>query len=210
MILFGIAMGLLFAVAYSLCLGRVGQIRPRALALLVAAGGFVGVYLVPFVKYPANPPSIGHPETIRERSRPVPAHGGVLGRVPGSSRSGWASALRPRFGNWNATLLAAVGYLVAIGLVLALLPSLGHLAYNVQHFGGQATETPLPFRNAHGGIVYPGFPADVLFSFRLLSVAAQLLLWTVIGLCFGPMAERVLVPRQVTAPAAPQRDPVSV
>jgi drug/metabolite transporter (DMT)-like permease len=67
MIFFGIAMGLLFAVTYSLCIGRVGGIRPRALALLVAAGGFLGVYLVPFVKYPANPPSIGHPETIGER-----------------------------------------------------------------------------------------------------------------------------------------------
>ena len=27
-----------------------------------------GVYLVPFVKYPANPPSIGHPDTITDRS----------------------------------------------------------------------------------------------------------------------------------------------
>jgi predicted cobalt transporter CbtA len=209
MILFGIAMGLLFAVAYSLCLGRVGKIRPRSLALLVAAGGFVGIYLVPFVKYPANPPSIGHPETIRER-------GGlyllmVLSSVVFLILAVWlGKRLQPRFGNWNATLLAAVGYLVAIGIVMALLPSLGHLAYNVQHFGSQATETPLPLHNAHGTIVYPGFPADVLSSFRALSVAAQLLLWTVIGLCFAPMAERVLVPRQVTAPAAPQRDPVSV
>jgi len=41
-------------------------------------------------------------------------------------------------------------------------------------------------------------------------VAAQLLLWTVIGLCFAPMAERVLVPRQIAAPVTPERDPVSV
>jgi hypothetical protein len=99
---------------------------------------------------------------------------------------------------------------VAVGIVIALLPSLGHLAYNVQHFGSQATETPLPLRNAQGTIVYPGFPADVLFSFRALSVAVQLLLWTVIGLCFAPMAERVLVPRRVAAPVTPERDPVSV
>ena len=60
-------MGALFAVSYALCLGRVGNLRPRTLALLVAAGGFVAIYLVPYIKYPANPPSIGHPETIRQR-----------------------------------------------------------------------------------------------------------------------------------------------
>src|SRR3954451_7867667 len=48
MILFGVAMGMLFAVAYALCLGRTGRLRPRTLALLVAGGGFLGVYLVPF------------------------------------------------------------------------------------------------------------------------------------------------------------------
>ena len=67
MVLFGLAMGLLFAVVYAVCLGRVGQIRARSLALLVAGGGFLALYLVPFVKYPANPPSIGHPDTIGER-----------------------------------------------------------------------------------------------------------------------------------------------
>jgi hypothetical protein len=65
MIAFGAAMGALFAVAYALYTGRVGNVRARTLALLVAGGGFVALYLVPFIKYPANPPSIGHPETIR-------------------------------------------------------------------------------------------------------------------------------------------------
>ncbi|MGH3600277.1 MAG: CbtA family protein, partial [Pseudonocardiaceae bacterium] len=50
MIFFGVALGALFAVAYAVCLGRVGNLQPRALALLVAAGGFLAVYLVPFVK----------------------------------------------------------------------------------------------------------------------------------------------------------------
>ncbi len=38
MVFFGIAMGALFAVAYTVCLGRVGRLRARTLALLVAAG----------------------------------------------------------------------------------------------------------------------------------------------------------------------------
>jgi hypothetical protein len=43
--------------------------------------------------------------------------------------------------------------------------------------------------------VFPGFPADVLFNFRLYSIGAQLLLWATIGLVFAPMAERLLAPK---------------
>ncbi|GAB4977936.1 hypothetical protein MAHJHV59_49910 [Mycobacterium avium subsp. hominissuis] len=33
-------------------------------------------------------------------------------------------------------------------------------------------ETPAPLRDAAGAIVYPGFPADVLYEFRLVSLTA--------------------------------------
>ena len=69
MILFGLAMGGLFAVAYILVQRRTQtRLRPRVLALLVAGGGFLGLFLVPFLKYPANPPAIGHDYTIGDRS----------------------------------------------------------------------------------------------------------------------------------------------
>lgn len=205
MVAFGMAMGALFAVAYAVCLGRVGRLRPRNLALLVAGGGFLGVYFVPFVKYPANPPSIGHPETIRDRgnlylvmvacSLLLLIAAVVLGR-----------RLAPRFGNWNATLLALTAYVTAIGVVMALLPSLGELAVNVTQYGHHATETPLPLKDPQGHVVYPGFPADTLFSFRFYSIAAQILLWAALALVFGPLAERLLNPRTrptASAPAAP-------
>jgi hypothetical protein len=194
MILFGVAMGALFAVVYAVCLGRVGNLRPRSLALLVAGGGFLGIYLVPFLKYPANPPSIGHPDTIGVR-------GGLYVVMVVCSLAFLGGAvwlgrrLKPRFGNWNATLIAGAGFIVLIGVVMALLPQLGHLADNVREYGVQPTETPLPLRNASGTIVYPGFPADTLFLFRFYSVAAQLILWTTIALVFGPLAERLLVPK---------------
>lgn len=193
MILFGIAMGVLVAVAYAVCLGRVGNLRPRTLALLVAAGGLVSVYLVPFIKYPANPPSIGHSDTITDR-------GGlyllmVLCSVVFLVLTVWlGQRLRARWGNWNASLLAGAAFVVSTGIVMAMLPSLGHLAANAQQFGDHATETPLPLTNASGAIVYPGFPADVLFDFRLYSIATQLILWGTIGLVFAPQAERLLRP----------------
>jgi hypothetical protein len=209
MIFFGMAMGALLAVAYAICLGRVGNLRPRSLALLVAAGGFLGMYLVPFIKYPANPPSIGHPETIRQR-------GGlyllmVLCAVVLLILAVWLGRrLQARLGNWNSSLLACAAFAAAIGIVMVILPPTGHLPYNIQHFGDHATETPLPLTNAHGTIIYPGFPADVLFSFRLYSVAAQLILWSAIGLVFAPLADRLLSPSPRLSPAEPGQDPVSV
>lgn len=209
MVFFGMAMGALFAVAYAICLGRVGNLRPRTLALLVAGGGFLGMYLVPFVKYPANPPSIGHPDTIRDRGNLYLVM--VACSLVFLVAAVWlGKRLRARFGNWNATLLAGAAYLVVIGTVMALLPSLGELSDNVARFGHHATETPLPLTDAKGAIVYPGFPADTLFSFRFYSVAAQLLLWAGLGLAFGPMAERLLnpSPRPVGTPAPARPDPV--
>lgn len=200
LVLFGVAMGALFAVAYAICLGRVGNLRPRTLAMLVAAGGFVGIYFVPFLKYPANPPAIGHEDTIHDRGNlylvmvASSVVFGILAVVLGKH-------LKARFGNWNATLLSLAAYAVVVGILMALLPSVGHLAANVQEYGKHATETPLPLTDPTGKIVSPGFDADTLYAFRLYSVAAQVLLWAAIGLLFGPMAERLLRPRRATAQA---------
>jgi Probable cobalt transporter subunit (CbtA) len=197
-IVFGIAMGALFAVVYTICLGRVGNLAPRSLALLVAAGGFLTMFLVPFLKYPANPPAIGHADTIHQRTSLYLIM--VLASVLFLALAVWlGQLLKPRFGNWNASLLAAAAFVVAIGIVMALLPSLGELAGNKQ-FGNFATETPQPLTDSKGVIVYPGFPADVLFNFRLYSVAVQVVLWSALGLLFAPMADRLLVPQPGTAP----------
>jgi hypothetical protein len=91
---------------------------------------------------------------------------------------------------------------------MALLPSLGELSANVQQYGHHATETPLPLIDPKGRIVYPGFPADVLFSFRFYSVAAQLLLWGSLGLVFAPLAERLLA-REAHPAAVPSRSPAA-
>ena len=84
--------------------------------------------------------------------------------------------LAARFGNWTATLLAAGPFIVAMAIVMLILPSLGHLSANVSEYGSYATETPQPLRDKSGAIVYPGFPADDLYLFRLYSVAAQAIL----------------------------------
>jgi Probable cobalt transporter subunit (CbtA) len=203
LIFFGAAVGALFAVAYALYLGRAGRVRPRTLALLVAGGGFVGMYLVPFLKYPANPPAIGHEDTIQLRSSfyLLMVAASVLFLV----LSVWfGKRLQPRFGTWTATLIAGGVFLVATAVVMLILPSFGDFAANKQY--NQATETPAPLTNDSGQIVFPGFPADLLFNFRLYSVGAQLILWTTIGLVFAPLAERLLN----GTPAARTPEPAAV
>ena len=206
----GVAFGALFALAFALYHGRVERLRTRTLALLLAGGGFAAIYLVPFLKYPANPPAIGHEATISDRSGLYLAM--VLASVVLAILSVWAGQrLTERLSTWNATLLAGAMFVVLIGIVMAVLPSLGELASNTADYGPHATETPQPLTNPAGQIVYPGFDADLLYSFRLYSVAAQAILWAGLGLVFGPLAQRVVdadtrpVPdarRQTRRPAA--------
>jgi hypothetical protein len=191
MILFGMAMGALFAITYAICVGRVGRVRPRALSLLVAGFGFLAFYLAPFLKYPANPPAIGHEETIRARSG-LYLIMVIVSVVFLALAVALGQRLAARFGAWNATLFAGAAFVVAIGAVMAALPSFGGLAANVATYGAHATETPLPLTDATGRIVFPGFPADVLVDFRIYSIIAQLILWATIGLVFAPLAERLL------------------
>lgn len=85
-----------------------------------------------------------------------------------------------------------IAFGAAMGALMALLPELGQLAVNQRLYGNHATETPRPLRSSHGDIVHPGFPADVLFSFLLYSLAAQAILWGAIGPIFAPLAGRLL------------------
>ncbi|MDT5039041.1 MAG: hypothetical protein QOE51_26 [Actinoplanes sp.] len=205
LIFFGAAVGALFAVVYAVYLGRAGRIRARNLALLVAGGAFVSFYLVPFIKYPANPPAIGHSDTIGLRSSfyLLMVAASVLFLV----LTVWlGKQLQPRLGTWNATLIAGAVFIVATGIVMLILPSFGEFAANKQFH--QATETPGPLTDPSGKIVFAGFSADLLFSFRLYSVAAQLILWTTIGLVFAPLAERLLEPGKA-AHTSEDREPVA-
>jgi predicted cobalt transporter CbtA len=219
-IAFATAMGALVAVGYVVLHGRF-RVRPMHLVWLVAGFGFLGVYLLPFVKYPANPPAIGHSFTITARSHlyltMVVSSLILLGLAVYVARR-----LMPRFGLGCALVVAAIGFLVAYGVLLGVLPSLGHLAANRAHVGqfgyaAAGTETPQPITNilstplrvdgrtiAPGQIVYPGFDADLLWKFRWYSVIDQLLVWLTTALVLGALVERYLAPRRpITRPREP-------
>ena len=217
-IVFSVAMGVLVAVAYLVLHGRLA-VRPQTLAWLIAGFGFLGVFLLPFVKYPANPPAIGHTFTIVTRGQlyltMVAASLILLGLAVFVARR-----LSPRFGLYRAMLIAAAGFLVLYGVLICVLPSLGELSANAAHadqfgFAPAATETPQPITNilstpltvdgktiAPGQIVYPGFDADVLWKFRWYSLLNQVLVWTTIALVFGALIDRLVVGPAKPKPAA--------
>lgn len=176
-LIFGVAIGALFAVLFCITYRRVGNVEPRLFSVLLAVGAFIAVYLVPFVKYPANPPAVGQADTIGARTGWY--LGAVLTSVALTIAAVWlARRLANRLSGWNAALLAATLYLVVIASVMSLLPIFD--------------DTPEPMRDATGAIIYPGFPADVLYQFRLLSLGTQVVLWETIGLVFATLAGRLL------------------
>src|SRR3954452_5618506 len=60
----GVVLGIVLAALHHLLTGRNEFER----ALKVAAGAFVALVLIPALKYPPNPPTVGDPDTIGQRS----------------------------------------------------------------------------------------------------------------------------------------------
>ncbi|MFT4041821.1 MAG: CbtA family protein [Gordonia sp. (in: high G+C Gram-positive bacteria)] len=214
---FAVAMGMLVGVAYLVLHGRV-SVGPRTLAWMIAAFGYLGVFLLPFVKYPANPPAIGHDFTITTRGHLYLTMVGLSLILLGLAVY-CAATLAPRVGTGRALLLAGIGFLVLYGIALAVLPSLGNLPANVGNtgefgFARAATETPQPITNitarpltvggtvyAPGQIVYPGFDADLLWKFRWYSLLNQTLIWLVIGVVFGELTHRIFTSADTPQPS---------
>ena len=124
--LVGLALGGLFSIVFAICYGRIGRFGPRATAALVAAGGFAAVELVPFLKYPANPPSVGNPATIGHRTV-------LYFTMIAISVTATIAAvqirrrLAPRFGNWNASLLAVAAFIVLVTIAYLALPAVNEV-----------------------------------------------------------------------------------
>ncbi|AGB26075.1 putative integral membrane protein [Mycobacterium sp. JS623] len=172
---FSVAMGALFAVVYCVLYGRIGNLSPRSLSVVLAGGMFLSLYVIPFLKYPPNPPATSLGETIRQRTL-LYLLMVVLSAALLVAAVYLGHRLVAQFGRWSATLAGTGAYVVAIAVVMLVLPAID--------------ETP------------GDFPADVLYAFRLYSLGTQFVMWVVIGLVFGSMADRLLrQPRRETVTA---------
>jgi predicted cobalt transporter CbtA len=127
-------------------------------SIVWAATAFVVVYLVPFAKFPPNPPAVGDPDTIDERTLLYVA---ILAWAIGAA---WLAA---RVGTWlrerdfsdPARLTAVAGaFVVLVGIGYVVLPG-----------------TPDAVTA----------PATLVWRFRLASAGGALALWAVTGAAFG-------------------------
>jgi hypothetical protein len=159
---YNLAFGGLFALAFAILYGRIGNWSPRVTSALLALSGFLAVYAVPIIKYPANPPSIGNPDTIGLRTA---IYFGMILLSLGAMIAAWnvRNRLVDQLGAWNASLVGATVFLVAVVIFALVMPPLG--------------EVP------------EGFPAVALWQFRMASLGAQAIMWTVLGLGFGAWVE---------------------
>ncbi|MBV2357362.1 CbtA family protein [Streptomyces sp. J2-1] len=167
-LVYGVAFGGIAALAFCFALGRVGRFGPRATALLLSGCALLAVYVVPFLKYPANPPSVGDPDTIGRRTG-LYFLMMLLSVLLALAATLLGKRLAPSLGTWWATVIAVAAFAVVIGLAYAFLPVVN--------------EVP------------DDFPAALLWRFRLSALAIQTVLWGGFGLLFGELAERQINPR---------------
>jgi hypothetical protein len=171
-VVYGTALGGLFALVFACALNRVGPIGPRGLSALLALVAFVAVILVPDLKYPANPPSVGDPDSLGQRTELFFLM--LLVSVAAMAiavRSAWGFIAR--YGLWGGVTMTALLYIIIVACAGALFPSVN--------------------------VVPEHFSAVQLWDFRVASLGIQAVLWSAIGLIFGAWAQRMLVEAKVSS-----------
>lgn len=168
--LYGLAVGGVFALVYAALRGRVGPRSDGGLALAAAGVGFAAVIVVPFLKYPANPPAVGDPETINSRTLLYLAMIGVGLLAAAIAVTTARSVPGGPWARWPAAVLA---FVVPVAVASLLLPGVD--------------EVP------------DGFPATLLWQFRMTSLGTQLVFWASFGTLFGWFCDRAARPAAVPA-----------
>ena len=159
-LLLGIALGLVFAVVYRR-LPAVASAWSRSLGLAVA--GLTALALVPQLRYPANPPGVGDPETVGARTVSyllavtlgIAVVAGAYAALRTLRARGVPPSVRQPAVVVGAVTVVAAGYL--------LLPD-------------------------SGDAVHP--PAALVYDFRIRSLGLLVMLYATLGALFGILSER--------------------
>lgn len=165
MLVYGCALGGILSLVFAYVQGRIVRLSPRATSAILGLAGLVVLILVPQIKYPANPPSVGEPATIGLRTG-LYFEMIALSVVAAMAGVRIARKLVVRFGSWNAVLAGVGVYIAAMTVTMLVLPPVD--------------EVP------------PAFLAVTLWHFRLASFGTNIVVWMVLGLGFGALAERHL------------------
>ncbi len=154
----GLCLGVVFAVAYFILRRHLATTSDWRAAVTLAAVGFLTVNLVPFLKYPGNPPGVGDPATI---SRRTTLYLLMLAWSVVSTAGAWRMARWLDGRGWpeQVRLPAVAGLYAALVVVgWAALP---------------------------GSPDAVGAPASLVWRFRLASLGGTIAFWAVAGTALG-------------------------
>ncbi len=157
LIVFGVAFGLIFAIVLTALAPKLGSITPMTAALRVGAVGFIAIVVVPFLKYPANPPAVGDPDTINERTI---LYFLVLGVSVVAAYVVWQVVQQANQPDVAKAWLGAGLYAMTIAVIFLVLP---------------------------GPVDSVDAPADLVWNFRLASVGGLAVLWATMALTMGTL-----------------------
>jgi predicted cobalt transporter CbtA len=157
-VLYGACVGMLFTLAFAVVRGRGTERDDWQLSVRLALGLFAALVLVPFLKYPPNPPAVGDPATIASRTWLYLAllTGGLLSLVA-ASRVMWSVSADAAV--WKRPVYGGATFVALAAFLMVVLPGVD--------------EVPADF------------PASLLWEFRLSSLGTQAVLWTVLGVGYG-------------------------
>jgi hypothetical protein len=161
--LYGVTVGGVFGIAYAFFRERLAANSDFRRSISLAGAIFVGAFLIPFLKYPANPPSVGDPSTIRERTA---AYFALVALSLLAVLAAWLSARVLKARSFDAPrrrLMVGAGLVLVVAVLFLSLPA------------GPSAE---------------GFPSGVLWAFRFSSLGTQVVFWAGLGLLFGWLCER--------------------
>ena len=161
--LFGTTVGGIFGLVFAFFRGRLAAEGDLKRSLYLTAALFAGAFAIPFLKYPANPPSVGDPSTIGARTA---AYFTLLALSLLAVLAAWLAARGLRERGVDATkrrAMVGAGLLAVVAILFLILP---------------------PAASAGG------FPAGLLWGFRLSSFGTQLVFWAGLGALFGLLCER--------------------
>ena len=160
LVVFGLALGVIFAVVLGAVGPRLAASTPLAASVRLGCAGFVAVVVVPFLKYPANPPAVGDPSTVNERTL---LYFAALALSILLAWAVWrfhrAARLAPTAQAWATAALYAAG----LAVIFLALPA-----------------SPDPVEA----------PADLVWRFRLASLGGLAAAWAMLALVTGTLLSR--------------------
>lgn len=158
-VLAGLVLGVVFAIAFAWLRHRLPGAGDFERAVWLAAAGFVVVSLLPAIKYPANPPAVGDPATVDARTTYFLTF--ILATILVTAAVGTVADRFP--GGWPAPVsrtATAVLLVACYGGLLAVWPG---------------SPDPVP----------AAVPAELIWQFRLDSLAGLAGLWFGLGIVCG-------------------------